>query len=498
MNLPRPQNSTRIPGVKVNKPETPADAPTARSNNIRHALQVVGANARPAQAQASGPNKLALLIDIEGEARECRDIAALRFAIVNATRKLVPFNQAFLLESKAGPLAYKITAASSTHNVDRHAPLPRAIEAFVNNRQQPLQESLGIIHDLDLTAGEQCIDLPAAEVMFPNALWVPLKTRKETSVALLALRAPAWDAAYPNMLAPLAGAFGHAWDALTPTGTSRLQSIKALVRSWRFRTACLATLIIAAFVPVPLTALAPAEIVAASPELINAPVDGVIKDIPVAPGAAIDKGTVLIRFDDTRMRGEFEVAARAQSVAEAKYFRVLQSALSTQKDMQDLAVAKAELALAGADLNYARESLSRSELRNSKAGIVLYSSKTDWIGRPVTVGERIMEIADPNLTEVRVDLPVADAIALKPGGKVALFLDGNPLRPIDATIDRISYRPVVTSDRAMVFRVIAKLPDGVVHRIGLRGTARLSGETVSMAFYLFRRPVAFLRQKIGF
>jgi len=35
------------------------------------------------------------------------------------------------------------------------------------------------------------------------------------------------------------------------------------------------------------------------------------------------------------------------------------------------------------------------------------------------------------------------------------------------------------------------------HRIGLRGTAKLYGEKVSLAYYLLRRPITFVRQHLG-
>jgi hypothetical protein len=39
--------------------------------------------------------------------------------------------------------------------------------------------------------------------------------------------------------------------------------------------------------------------------------------------------------------------------------------------------------------------------------------------------------------------------------------------------------------------------EGKTERIGLRGTAQISGEQVSLGFYLFRRPIAGLRQYLG-
>jgi hypothetical protein len=49
------------------------------------------------------------------------------------------------------------------------------------------------------------------------------------------------------------------------------------------------------------------------------------------------------------------------------------------------------------------------------------------------------------------------------------------------------------------YRLKASFADGTrIPRIGLRGTAKIYGEQVSLFYYLMRRPLAALRQLIGF
>jgi len=46
--------------------------------------------------------------------------------------------------------------------------------------------------------------------------------------------------------------------------------------------------------------------------------------------------------------------------------------------------------------------------------------------------------------------------------------------------------------------VIAELDSSdITPRIGLSGTCKIFGEKVSFAYYLFRKPIAFLRTKTG-
>lgn len=108
-----------------------------------------------------------------------------------------------------------------------------------------------------------------------------------------------------------------------------------------------------------------------------------------------------------------------------------------------------------------------------------------------------MEIGNPADTELRIEVPVSDALTLQEGGDVALFLDGDPLTAVHAKIARANYRPSSNAESQLVYRVHASFADGIARRIGLRGVARVSAHDVPLAFYLFRRPIASLRQRFG-
>ena len=42
-----------------------------------------------------------------------------------------------------------------------------------------------------------------------------------------------------------------------------------------------------------------------------------------------------------------------------------------------------------------------------------------------------------------------------------------------------------------------RITEDAIPRIGLRGTAKVYGEKVSLFYYLFRRPITYLRQHLG-
>jgi HlyD family secretion protein len=435
--------------------------------------------------------------DLEIEARRCADLDALRFAIVNSTRKIASYDLAVLAEpTPTGNL--RVTRASSVSKIDRNAPLIRSLDAWLQHPEHKPTIKRGEPRLANLPHDATAWGLRTKTFASPMAVWLPIKSRDgRILAALIAFKSETWRPQHTALLIPLADAYGHAWAALAPQSPGSVDRVKGFVSSRRLAGTIAIAGLIAAFLPVPMSALAPSEIVAAEPMLVTAPIEGIIGNILAPPGAWVEKGAPIIKYIDIKLRNDVEVATRTRAVAEARYFKVVQSALATQKETQDLATTKAELDVANAELEYAAELLDRSEIRAERAGLLIYSAKSDWIGKPVSVGERLMEIGDPAKSEIKIELPVSDAIALQIGGTVAVFLDGDPLRSIAANISRTSYRPALTTEQQLAFRIYAKYTDGQPRRIGLRGVARVDGEAVALWFYLFRRPISAVRQRLG-
>ena len=135
--------------------------------------------------------------------------------------------------------------------------------------------------------------------------------------------------------------------------------------SVRKRTLCLGTaalLMLAAFIPVPMSTLAPAEIVADTPFMITAPIDGVVEQILIAPNSEIAAGQALVRLVDTTHRNEFLLAGQEQSVAQARLRQASLTSFIDNEAKRSLATAQAEQKLALARQDYAKDRLSKTIL----------------------------------------------------------------------------------------------------------------------------------------
>jgi hypothetical protein len=431
-------------------------------------------------------------LQLERAARHAATAEELAFVAVNETRRLIAYRQAALIADPAG--SARVLAVSGVATLDRDAPflqwLTRAARAAARRAGSETAP-----RPVDFAELPDAVARDRAEWAAPAVLWVPLPAPDgRIDAALWLSRDEPWPEAERLLLERLADCYGHALAALAGRRGRRRLRPRRRVLPW----ALPALLVAAMALPVRQSALAPAEVVPSDPVPVAAPLDGVIAEMSVSPNQAVAAGDPLFAFDDTELRNAHAVAERTLAVARAEARQAAQAAFADPRDSARLAALEARVEMREAELAYAAERLSRVRVTAPAAGVAVFSDPSDWIGRPVATGERILLIADPARAELRIFLPVGDAIALEPGAPVDMFLDVAPLDPVPAVLARAAYEAEVTAAGVLAYRVSARLAEGAeVPRIGLQGTAKIGGETVPLGLYLFRRPIAALRQGLG-
>lgn len=475
----------------VQKPVPPAPTnPKAASGQIAASKGVSPPKPQIADNQAA----LLALLKVETDARDAATVRDLVLLMANETRKLTRARQIFVVMPGLNR-SLEVRGVSSLPVVDRNAPLVSFVERLVRSADK--SKALDGIHRLAMPAVGT--DSVADTYPFRDLVWLPLKHKAgPLRGGLVLAREEPWAEQDLIIAGRLAAAYAHALQALK--GPERHYVRKLLTLS-PWHAAAVATLAIALlFIRVPLSALAPVEIIARDPFVVAAPIDGVIDSIAVEPNQKVSSGDVLVKLADTTLRNRLEVASREVQVAEARLKQSNQVAFSDPRGMHEIGIARAELALKIAERDFARDLLEKSEIRAQRDGIAMYSDKRDLVGRPVAVGERILEVADASALEARIDLPVADAITLSTGARVRLFLDSDPLSPWGATVRRADYKAKVGESDVVAFRVVADITletDRPLPRLGVRGTAQISGDQVSLGYFLFRRPITAMRQWLG-
>lgn len=435
---------------------------------------------------------LTILLQLEATARRVVEADALPFFIVNETRRLLNYRQAALFTAVDGK-PWRVRALSSLAVVDRGAPM-----------MQWLERALDQLYVADEDVRPRCFEAATspvdiardwAEFSLPHVAWAPLRTPAGTLLGgLWLVRETPWQNGELILLERLAETYAHAWQALPKPVAASLSSLPWV----RYTVLGLA---LSLLIPVRMSSLAPVEVVAKNPTVVSAPLDGVIAEVTVHPNDKVGAGQTLLRFEDTVLRNDYDIAEKSLAVAEAEHLRAMQGAFSDEKTKADVALLKAKADLARGERDYARDMLAKIDVKADDAGVAVFRDPADWVGKPVKTGQRIMEIADLNRIALRINLPVKDAITLADGAEVKAFFDADPLHPLSAQIKHASYQAEVLPGNLLAYRVDADLLDGrrPEHpRIGWQGTAKIYGERSPLFYYLFRRPISALRQYLGF
>jgi multidrug resistance efflux pump len=439
---------------------------------------------------------LITLLGLARRARQARDPAELGFLAVNDTHALAPYRQAVLWFGSGG-----VTALSGVVQPEANVP-------YV----QWLERACAALHKQ--TGGPRAVtaaDLPEAEAadwpewLPAHGLVVPLAG---TDGLMLLARDAAWNEQEIVILAEWFDTWRHAWQGLHGKPQTGWKALRARVRNafasregrrwwqqpWAKWTAGVIAVLL---IPVRLSVLAPGELVPSDPAVIRAPFDGVVAGFLVKPNDTVQAGQPLFSFDDATIASRLEVARQSLATAEAEYRQANQQALGDAKYKAQLVVLAGKIEERRAELAYLQGQLDRSRVLAPRGGIALFDDPAEWVGKPVQTGERILRVAAPDRMEVEAWLTLDDAIPLTPGAPVTLYLNASPFDPVDAKLRYVAHDASARPDGSFAYRVRADLAEKPTHRIGLKGTAKLTGGWVPLGYWMLRRPVAAVRQFLG-
>ncbi|WMY72588.1 HlyD family efflux transporter periplasmic adaptor subunit [Buttiauxella selenatireducens] len=425
--------------------------------------------------------------------------AELGFVICNETRLLVEYRQAALLSLTPSNRA-RLIAHSGLSDTDNNTPYALWLAEVARDISSHCRTLPATARVLALTP-ELLKETLASQwnEWFPPHVWVLPLTGADGEIRAL------WfigrDTPWPSTLAPtsaefsllqLAGLYGYAWWALNarPSRFMRLWQQNTGRRLGIITLCCLLILCI----PVREYTLVPVEIISLKSEVIAAPDTGVIKRINVLPNSDVVKGQVLAILDDITLRNRLAVAEAELQTADTTLHQASQQAIEDQQAKVDLAMAEGKWREKQVEVESLKRDLDKLTIRAPGNGVFVYSDPDDWAGRPVQTGERIGLLADPTELGVRAWAPVSESTNLSRGAPMTIFLKVAPLESLSARLDYAGYQTVEAPNGVASYLLRGTLqgkPE--VARIGLQGTARVTGNWSILGYLLLRRPVATLR-----
>lgn len=436
---------------------------------------------------------LAALVKVEQLAREKEDVEELYDFIIHQTRDLVTYDVAALwikstsqfvkfsdvdLEDKTSPIMDLLT-----HIVKQKHPEPitKLSRDQLREHYQPL----------------------AKEYLFKNTLIIELKLHQQVIASLILSRDEVWHKRDLVLLEHIRFCYALCLGYLKPNIVKKARLRKWMERFGRRKIVlgtCAALLLLGFVIHVPITVLAPAEVVADKPVFIRSTIEGVIDEIHVEPNVFVTKGTKLISLNKEDISAQINIAEKKMALAETQYNVARKSGVADVKQKQKIPALKKEIEKTAAELEYYRYLLEQSDILAPKDGLIIFDHIHKLEGKPIKPGETVMLLADEKNSALDVHLPVSDAVNLNRDAQVMFFLNTSPRDPLQGNITYASYKADVTPEGVLAYHIRADFDEETMDqkpRIGLRGTAKLYGDDVPLLYYLLRRPLSYVRQKLG-
>lgn len=450
-----------------------------------------------------------ILLNLAKQLRGLKSQREAGFLLANETRQLVDFRQSALWINHEG-----IYTLSGVVQIEANVPYVQWVSGVLKHlySRSPVGagQSLDLPKGVDISAHTfNALDLPDvlasdwASWWPANAVWVEFGTG-----SVIFVRDRVWLDSELSFLKEWLEIWRHEFSrGSKPRLKSPFRWMKSfkgdaassqVISWWQQPKVWMAFFLAGAlFFPVRLTVMASGELTPANPAVIRAPLDGVIDAFNVSPNQIVKKDQLLFGFDAFLTKSRLDVARQALTTATAEYRQTVQRAMQDVNARNQLSVLTGKIEEKRAEVDFLSGQLERTQVLAPQAGFVLMDEPSEWIGRPVTVGERILRIASPDDIEIEAWLALSDAITLAEGSDLNLFLNANPLRPVKARIRYVAHDAVQRPDGVFAYRVRAVLTENTDHRVGLKGTAKIYGNKVPLVYWMLRRPFASARAYLG-
>lgn len=408
----------------------------------------------------------------------------LDFVLLNESAALVRYSQMALYESAAG----RIKGVSGVAVFESSAPYVRWLDAVFKhvgdapNTPRPLSPA-----DLPDALARQWPQWLAA-----FAIILPLTCRHSRMGLALVAREEAWTAAEVRLLGILCNTYTQAQVLAT---MPRLPAHPHRTRRGWIVGAGVFLLAVALF-PVHSWVLAPAEVVAVDPAYVRAPFAGIVRQINAPPNGAVSAGTSVVELERGELESQYQVANKAWQVARTEYDEAVQAGISDPKARAQAAQLRGRIDEQVAQMRYQAEQLQKTSIPTPISGLALYNDPSEWVGRPVEAGERILMVAPELSHRIEIRLPVTEIGHFETGSAVRFFDNVHPDHPVDGHLIFASYGSSLTSTGTLAYTLRADMERDM--RMGLKGTARIYGPRHMLLTWALRKPLSVLRQWLSF
>lgn len=240
-----------------------------------------------------------------------------------------------------------------------------------------------------------------------------------------------------------------------------------------------------------------AEFTLKSPETVSAYAwfDGPIAECRKPDGASVKKGEVILRYDTSALA--FRLANAKSQVAEIAKEYDLESAaaFNDRSKLGRVQLIRARLEGARIAVQEAQWYMDHAEVTSPADGVlVLTEGRAELlVNKAVRTGDKLFDVYSGKGVIAEIMVNERESSILLGNLSATLFLYTQPDKTFEAKILEVKPYAELNEQRNYCYKVRAELSSDMPLRYGMRGVAKLRGDSVSLGYFLFRNLVIYLR-----
>lgn len=439
------------------------------------------------------------LLALQNNLFDLEDYDQITDFIVNDSYKILPYQIAVIFEyNNHQKQELRIVDISGTINQEINSEFKKWLETILEKivEDKDISEKLNnspnltVIHEEDIDTG---ITKNWAENLGQEILLAKLYANKKANICLILfndVRYQVTDVINFNFMVK------SYEQALKINLKNKFKIKNRLIKPSIIIKLLIVIFIISMFIPVTPSVMAPAEVISEKTWSVNAPINGIIKEIYIEPNSMVKKDQLLFMFDQLDLSNNLKVIQQELKILQTDQAQARALGFDDREERAKIYRLKQDIEAKKQEIQYANEQLNLSFVKSPEKGIILYKSQDDLIGKPVKVGETIMQIADIETRVIEIWLDVNDSLQLKKDMVVYYYSNKEPFLAIEANLDYYSYEAYITPQDKIAYRLLAKVAGGNESLIvGDHGQIKIYGlKKVALGAFLFQKPISKLRQ----
>jgi multidrug resistance efflux pump len=224
--------------------------------------------------------------------------------------------------------------------------------------------------------------------------------------------------------------------------------------------------------------------------MVSAPFDGYIRAQFARAGDIVPEGFLLAELQDNDL-----VLERLRQISKKRQYQLELDKALAKRDMAETNISRAQIEQADAEIDLSDQMIARAQLKSPFAAIVVSGDLSQSVGKPVSRGDIVFELAPLDRYRVTAIVPEAEIRLVGPGQTGELLLSALPDRSYPLVISSVT-RVAQASEGVNGFEAIGSVDskDPSV-RPGMEGVVKIEAGRHNVAWIWLHPLVDWLRIK---